>query len=72
MSLTICRTGVFHTACNPPLIHRDVKSSNILQSESLEAKVADFGLSMPFNLDNHTHIPDVSAVVRTPGYLDPE
>ncbi|KAG6469442.1 hypothetical protein ZIOFF_074159 [Zingiber officinale] len=61
-----------HTACNPSLIHRDVMSSNILLSEILEAKVADFGLSMPFNLDNHTHIPDVSAVVGTPGYLDPQ
>ncbi|XP_074561941.1 putative LRR receptor-like serine/threonine-protein kinase At1g05700 [Curcuma longa] len=56
--------------CRPPLVHRDVKSGNILLSETLEAKIADFGLSKAFLSETNSHIS--TAVVGTPGYLDPE
>ncbi|KAF8084052.1 hypothetical protein N665_0736s0012 [Sinapis alba] len=59
-----------HVGCEPPMVHRDVKSTNILLDDGFEAKLADFGLSRSFSVGADTQV--ATEVAGTPGYLDPE
>ncbi|KAK6915311.1 Leucine-rich repeat-containing N-terminal, plant-type [Dillenia turbinata] len=57
-----------HHDCHPPVIHRDIKSNNILLDANLEARIADFGLARMMLHKNET----VSIVAGSYGYIAPE
>ncbi|KAL6505902.1 ubiquitin-protein ligase E3 Brl2 [Orobanche hederae] len=59
-----------HHNCIPHIIHRDMKSSNVLLDNDMEARVSDFGMARLISaLDTHL---SVSTLAGTPGYVPPE
>ncbi|XP_010277441.1 PREDICTED: LRR receptor-like serine/threonine-protein kinase ERL1 isoform X2 [Nelumbo nucifera] len=58
-----------HHDCNPRVIHRDVKSSNILLDENFDAHLSDFGIAKCIS-SAKTH--SSTFVMGTIGYIDPE
>ncbi|KAJ8769127.1 hypothetical protein K2173_000902 [Erythroxylum novogranatense] len=59
-----------HNYCDKPIVHKDVKSSNILLSDDFEPQLSDFGLASCISSGLcHVTSPDVSG---TFGYLAPE
>ncbi|CAN0865214.1 Systemin receptor SR160 [Linum grandiflorum] len=59
-----------HHNCIPHIIHRDMKSSNVLLDENLDARVSDFGMARLMSaMDTHL---SVSTLAGTPGYVPPE
>ncbi|KAF8783870.1 hypothetical protein HU200_000315 [Digitaria exilis] len=57
-----------HEHCNPPIIHRDLKSSNILLDSDFNAKISDFGLAVASGNHSKGNI----KLSGTMGYVAPE
>ncbi|XP_075644346.1 serine/threonine-protein kinase-like protein CCR4 [Castanea sativa] len=61
-----------HLYAVPPIIHRGIKSSNIILDATLTAKLSNFSLSVKAPMDDESHQWSDFAVVGTPGYINPE
>ncbi|XP_037429746.1 leucine-rich repeat receptor-like serine/threonine-protein kinase BAM3 [Triticum dicoccoides] len=61
-----------HHDCSPAILHRDVKSNNILLDEGMEAHVADFGLAKYLRHGHGAASECMSAIAGSYGYIAPE
>ncbi|XP_052187058.1 proline-rich receptor-like protein kinase PERK3 isoform X2 [Diospyros lotus] len=69
--LTDCALALkyLHQRLDGCLVHRDIKLTNILLTEKMDAKLSDFGLARMLNMEESKVFTDVRGTI---GYMDPE
>jgi Leucine-rich repeat (LRR) protein len=60
-----------HHDCVPPIIHRDIKSRNVLLDANLEAHIVDFGIAKTMSLKPKDDVSTTTVVEGTYGYIAP-
>lgn len=60
-----------HTVAQPPIIHRDIKTNNILLDATMSASIGDFGLARVCPELDATSTHASTRIFGTPGYIDP-
>uniref|UniRef100_A0A803LFR6 Protein kinase domain-containing protein n=2 Tax=Chenopodium quinoa TaxID=63459 RepID=A0A803LFR6_CHEQI len=60
-----------HHECSKRVLHRDIKTSNIMLDSEFNARLGDFGLARMFKLGEQTHH-STKELMGTPGYMAPE
>ncbi|GMN55872.1 hypothetical protein TIFTF001_024988 [Ficus carica] len=60
-----------HNGCDKRVLHRDIKSSNIMLDSEFNAKLGDFGLARMIQQSEKTHH-STKEIAGTPGYMSPE
>ena len=72
LSQILSAVEYLHTQADPPIVHRDVKSGNILLDGSLNAYLGDFGLArLCPELTEAAATGTSTRIFGTPGYIDP-
>jgi hypothetical protein len=73
LSQVLSALEYLHTQVDPPIVHRDVKSGNILLDASLSASLGDFGLArISPEASAEAGVAASTRIFGTPGYVDPE
>merc|ERR1712232_638590 len=72
LSLQVVEAICFLHGHSPMVVHRDLKSMNILLDTGLNAKLCDFGLTMPMGMDKTSFARNKGGESGSPRYMAPE
>lgn len=72
LGIMLQTAAALQKAAEQHIVHRDIKPENVLLTESLDVKVADFGLARVISDEHSTTLTQVGFTMGTPLYMSPE